>query len=547
VVKKQRWAVTMCLAVVSVVMTAGMPGRAGAAPPQGRTTTGIAHLYDWDPLRLIAVDALRTHTLGVDVIEVWACDGPGGAALDPVDLAWSLRDWGIVEYFRWWSNGRYEPRFVPAGTIATSDPDTCRSEAMDRSPGTSTAALLVLDHTAGGRAVQGRFACGTGPYDCDLSAAFPANGRYAQVGLGFVTGGGVDGKGPAGLIHEIGHMLGWPHSFSGYGDEYDNRVDVMSGLGAYGTIALNRYAAGWIDPSAVAVASPTGTTVMVGAHGTGRFELLVVPTTELGRYYTVEVRRASQYDWMDGRAAGVQVHLIDQGNDACDRPPIAGFPCFGGARRTSPYPANTGFDHVLGPGDRLQLPGGLGLAWTLEVVRAADGGFEIRIVATQVPTCAGLPATIVGTTESDIIVGTAQRDVIVALDGDDQIGARAGDDVVCAGTGDDRILGGPGDDHLVGGQGDDHLTGGPGRDLLSGDDGDDTIKGSGDADIVYGGAGSDRVFAGPDADSVYGGSGDDVLKGGGGDDLLNGGDGFDELFGGGGADTCQAGGVLHHC
>jgi hypothetical protein len=520
---------------------------AGAQAPHSRTTEGSAHLYDWDPLRLIAVDAVRSHSLGVDVIEVWACDGSGGAALDPADLTWALRDSGIVEYFRWWSLGRYEPQFVTGGRVASSDPGTCRSEAMHRSPGTSTGALLVLDYSTGGNAVPGRYACSTSPYGCELSETFPDNGRYAIVGLNFVAGDGVDGKGPAGLIHEMGHLLGWPHSFSGSGDEYDNPVDVMSGLGAFGTIAVNRYAAGWIDPSGVEIASPAGTTVVVGAHGSGRTELLVVPTIELGRYYAVEVRRASAYDWMDWRAEGVQVHLIDQRADACQRPPIIGFPCFGGARRTSPFPATSGFDHVLAPGERLGLPGGSGLAWMLDVVRSVEGGFEIRVTTDQVPTCAGLAATIIGTTDPDVVIGTPQRDVIVALDGDDVVRGNGGDDVVCAGAGDDRLLGGPGDDHLIGAQGDDQLLGGSGADLLSGDEGDDTIRGLTGRDVAYGGEGSDRMFGGADSDTVYGGSGDDLLKGGGGDDLLDGGDGYDELFGGAGADTCRAAGSAHHC
>ena len=44
-----------------------------------------------------------------------------------------------------------------------------------------------------------------------------------------------------------------------------------------------------------------------------------------------------------------------------------------------------------------------------------------------VPTCAGLPATIVGTDGSDILFGTSGADVIVALGGNDIIFARGGD------------------------------------------------------------------------------------------------------------------------
>jgi hypothetical protein len=535
------------LLVVSVLGVLLLPATATAQATHSRTGGTPAGLYDWDPLRLIAVDAVRSHTLGVDVIEVWACDGPGGASLGADDLTWAVRDSGIVEYFRWWSNGRYEPRFVPGGWVGTSDPSACRSAVFDRSPGTSSGALLVLDYSSGGNAYPGRYACSTSPYDCDLAGTFPVNGRYAVVGMNFVVGSGVEGKGPAGLLHELGHLLAWPHSFTGRGDEYDNPVDVMSGLGALGTLAVNRYAAGWIDPSAVTIAAPSGTTAVIGPHGSGRDELLVVPTTELGRYYAVDVRRATSHDWMDGRAEGVQVHLVDQGSGACAHPPIVGFPCFGGTRRTSPYPATGGFDHVLSPGERLQLPGGTGLAWTLEVLGAAGGGFELRVTTQLVPLCAGLPATLVGTTGPDVLVGTSGPDVIVALDGDDVVRGGGGDDIVCAGDGDDRVLGGPGDDHLVGAAGNDQLLGGPGADLLDGGDGNDVVRGLAGTDTLYGGEGGDRVFGGTDPDTAFGGPGDDVLKGGAGDDLLDGGEGYDELYGGGGADTCRAAGVSRHC
>ena len=52
---------------------------------------------------------------------------------------------------------------------------------------------------------------------------------------------------PAIAVHEIGHTLRWPHSFTGP-DEYDNVTDVMSGepdgnLCAYDyTAGIPRYA-----------------------------------------------------------------------------------------------------------------------------------------------------------------------------------------------------------------------------------------------------------------------------------------------------------------
>lgn len=66
-------------------------------------------------------------------------------------------------------------------------------------------------------------------------------------------------------------------------------------------------------------------------------------------------------------------------------------------------------------------------------------------------TCAGVPATIVGTDGDDALTGTPGDDVIVALDGADTVDAGAGNDLVCGDAGPDSLLGGAGDDRLHGG------------------------------------------------------------------------------------------------
>ncbi|RYC09625.1 calcium-binding protein [Nocardioides zhouii] len=66
-------------------------------------------------------------------------------------------------------------------------------------------------------------------------------------------------------------------------------------------------------------------------------------------------------------------------------------------------------------------------------------------------TCAGVPATIVGTAGGDELVGTAGDDVIAALDGQDTIDAGAGNDLVCGDAGADALVGGDGNDRLYGG------------------------------------------------------------------------------------------------
>jgi hypothetical protein len=94
-----------------------------------------------------------------------------------------------------------------------------------------------------------------------------------------------------------------------------------------------------------------------------------------------------------------------------------------------------------------------------------------------VPTCAGRPATIIGTAGRDRLVGTRKRDVIAALGGPDIVKAGKGKDIVCAGPGRDRVAGGAGSDKLLGGKGRDTLRGGAGRDKLFGGPGRDRCAG----------------------------------------------------------------------
>ncbi len=139
--------------------------------------------------------------------------------------------------------------------------------------------------------------------------------------------------------------------------------------------------------------------------------------------------------------------------------------------------------------------------------------------APPVPTCFGVPATIVGSEGRDVIRGTNGNDVIVTLGGNDLVFGRGGDDLICTGEGSDRAFGSNGDDMI-------DL--GPGRDLGLGQNGDDTILGGDDRDTLIGGNGDDELFGGAATDIILAGRGDDLLDGGVGDnDYGNGQLGFD--------------------
>ena len=76
------------------------------------------------------------------------------------------------------------------------------------------------------------------------------------------------------------------------------------------------------------------------------------------------------------------------------------------------------------------------------------------------PTCAGKPATIVGTPRADTLRGTPRADVIVARGGNDRVRAAGGADRICGGRGADRLAGGRGRDRIDGGAGRDRCLSG---------------------------------------------------------------------------------------
>ena len=88
-------------------------------------------------------------------------------------------------------------------------------------------------------------------------------------------------------------------------------------------------------------------------------------------------------------------------------------------------------------------------AMTVTVATASEAARSVG------PLCLGKRATIVGTSDRDILSGTGRADVIAALGGADEVDGFGGNDLIC---------GGPGDDVLNGAERVDRLDGGPGFD-----------------------------------------------------------------------------------
>jgi uncharacterized repeat protein (TIGR01451 family) len=128
------------------------------------------------------------------------------------------------------------------------------------------------------------------------------------------------------------------------------------------------------------------------------------------------------------------------------------------------------------------------------------------------PTCRGVPATVTGTPEGDVLGGTAGPDVIVGLAGNDTIRAGMGRDLICSGAGADIVASGAAADRLFGAAGGDRLLGGGGPDVIKAGSGGDLLRGGRGGDRLRGGAGFDRCLGGAGRDSTRGCEGDHTAK-----------------------------------
>jgi uncharacterized repeat protein (TIGR01451 family) len=133
---------------------------------------------------------------------------------------------------------------------------------------------------------------------------------------------------------------------------------------------------------------------------------------------------------------------------------------------------------------------------TTKVVAGDNGGGST-------PTCAGVDATIVGTSGDDVLAGTKGRDVVLARGGDDEILSAEGNDLICAGRGADVVKAGDGRDVM---------RGAGGKDRMAGQAGNDKVRGQARGDRLRGGAGDDLLAGGPGDDRCRGGSGTDTLQ-----------------------------------
>ncbi|KRB36967.1 hypothetical protein [Microbacterium sp. Root180] len=377
-------------------------GCSAVAPP---ASVDPAQVGDAAQVAVLAgfLDAAREHpAVGADVYEVWVCDVPVDTAdstyypsslrleLHPDALA-ALLEGVVPEYWDTLSDGRYAPSFVAGSTIVMGPgdgPAQCLDAALGRANEASDAVLAVAtaEHrpdVAGGFSRTG-LPCGHPVGECPVTES----GRAVYLGASDFHPDWGEVPAVDLLEHEMGHLLGWPHSGSAEAGSYDSALDVMSNSAAprsvdptrrhaQGTLGINRLAAGWLDASAVAVLDPETTTtagqLSLAPAGAGRgYELLVLPVGP-GQLLTVEyLDRAGLYDFLPER--GVAVTLVDA--DAAECGTDAGQPCTSADGLHRPLNGAAPSTDLLTPDD----PPWNGRGWIVEVVEV-DGDATLQITA----------------------------------------------------------------------------------------------------------------------------------------------------------------------
>ena len=308
---------------------------------------------DDDPLGLlVGYEVSSYYSLGEDHWEVWVCEAPDG----DIDLSASeiagVLEYKLVPYFGWLSGGRYRPMFRAGNPGKVSAPGfgPCleKIEGMSKA-GTEGVIALVNQEADFAQGNPGHWWWVTGEQGRieQEGTSYPDNGRNVFGGGDLVVAapGQVEGATPpliSILAHELGHALHFPHSYNFDPAGYENPMDIMSNPEAasglqVGTIALNRYAAGWINKEDVEIYSGSGkrryTLVPPDTAGT---QMLVLESGDDG-FITLGARVRKGYD-SGLPKEGVESYFID--NETADCGPALDLPCFGLLRPTQAVTTN---------------------------------------------------------------------------------------------------------------------------------------------------------------------------------------------------------------
>lgn len=354
---------SLLVVILAAFWTSAGDSQGMSRTPASSSLATASAAYTPSALRLFLDSTAGHPAVGVDTIEVWVCQVPQRTTdpvynpaalrlpLTPQTLSSTLNRY-VSAYFTGLSHGAYRPRFV-AGKVhsmtAGETPQGCLDAALDAAAPTSDGVLAVAtaEHrptAPGGFGTEGA-AC---PARARAQCPAAATRRGAYVGASdFHPAWGPE---PAVDLeeHEIGHMIGWPHSGEDHGEGHSSGIDVMSDSAAprdfdssrrdgQDTLAVNRLAARWLPLSDVAVDAAADDAASAGRAQTVRLapstakhgsRLLILPVDEL-RFLTVEYLPKTGFDGYFPHG-GVTITLIDQTPSACGH--LDGTPCTAEAR-----------------------------------------------------------------------------------------------------------------------------------------------------------------------------------------------------------------------
>lgn len=433
---KEKLAKAPVLLLASAVLWSGVfptvaGGRSGIGGPPLALAQEAPDTRADDPLQLVpfANTSHRIYSLSEDLWEVWVCRVPGWDTQVELGEVVDFLNTTVATYFRELSDGRYRPVFRQGGRVESQDEvasgpgleegvfapgcaEAVRRRAnerqVERNPEeTGPAGALIVVEFEGYRTGYGTFGnlCPE-IYQPGCEPSFPANRRLVVVGAGAVAPQPpLESPIWSLVVHEMGHALAWPHSYSGKFSTtgpgalgfYDNPMDIMSNIpltAPQGTTVYNRYASGWVDPSSVEIY--WGGSQVYRLHQTGAapglVQMVVIPASVIdgqvteevnpagdGLFHVLGVRRLSGLD-SGVTKVGVEVYQVDQRREACGpsrRSWPDHWPCFAVWTRVA-QAVLPGFfgavDHVISIDERIQLGN-----TRVRVLSANGSSFEVSV------------------------------------------------------------------------------------------------------------------------------------------------------------------------
>ncbi len=282
-----------------------------------------------DPHGLIKVTESidRMSFCGEETWQVFVCSTRAADRADRVSYIDDVLG-EAAEWFDWASGGQYDIDFSAGDgtnqvTSIGDGPRRCFEEALNTEWSESRSGAVVLVDEEALDPYDEYAGVGTCGVAGDAGNQFGESLRMVAIAVH------ASGSQSAIAVHELGHAQCWSHSYSGVtNSEYDNPADVMSfpGYWPLGTLAVNRYASGWLHPDQVRVHSESSGAYVLVPCCSGGVQMLALLAGDAAthsndfnrQWWHLEVRNPED-PWERGLATagigqrlGVSIHWIDQ-------------------------------------------------------------------------------------------------------------------------------------------------------------------------------------------------------------------------------------------